>query len=299
MTDIGFIGIGLMGHGMARNLLAKGHGLTVMANRSRSRIDDLVGRGAREAKTPREVAAASDIVFTCVPTSEDVEALVHGDDGLLAGARPGFIHIDTSTANPVSTLKIAAAYRERGLRFADAPLARTPKEAQEGRLNVMVGADQALFDEILPVLKCFAENVFRVGDVGAGHTIKLINNFMAMTHATVVAEAVAAARATGVDLRALYDLISAGGANSGMFQMIMPYVLEGDASRLQFAIGNARKDLSYYNAMVTNAKAVGLLGAATLQTLTLANALGHGGDHVPHLTDLLTRLNGSQAGGSE
>ena len=108
MTRIGFIGIGLMGHGMAKNLIAKGHRLTVMANRSRERVDDLVARGAAEAGSPREVAAASEIVFTCVPTSDDVEGLVYGDRGILAGARDGLIHIDASTANPVSTLKIAA-----------------------------------------------------------------------------------------------------------------------------------------------------------------------------------------------
>ncbi|MFC5081286.1 NAD(P)-dependent oxidoreductase [Microvirga arabica] len=296
MTGIGIIGIGLMGHGMARNLIEKGHALTILANRSRERVDDLIARGATEAKTPRELAAATEIVLTCVPTSEDVEGIVYGDNGMLAGAREGFIHIDTSTANPVSTLKIAADYHARGLRFADAPLARTPKEAQEGRLNVMVGASQELFDEILPILKCFAENVFRVGDLGAGHKIKLINNFMAMSHASVVAEAVATARATGVDPKALYDLVSAGGANSAMFQMIMPYVLEGDASRLQFAIANARKDLSYFIAMANAAKTVGLVGPAVLQTLTLAYGLGHGHKLVPHLTDVLTQLDGRTQG---
>ncbi|KFG69862.1 NAD(P)-dependent oxidoreductase [Microvirga sp. BSC39] len=296
MTSIGFIGIGLMGHGMARNLIEKGHALTILANRSRERVDDLIARGATEAKTPRELAAATEIVLTCVPTSEDVEGIVYGDDGMLAGAREGFIHIDTSTANPVSTLKIAADYHARGLRFADAPLARTPKEAQEGRLNVMVGANPELFDEILPILKCFAENVFRVGELGAGHKIKLINNFMAMSHASVVAEAVATARATGVDPKALYDLVSAGGANSAMFQMIMPYVLEGDASRLQFAIANARKDLSYFIAMANAAKTVGLVGPAVLQTLTLAYGLGHGHKLVPYLTDVLTRLDGRTRG---
>jgi 3-hydroxyisobutyrate dehydrogenase-like beta-hydroxyacid dehydrogenase len=293
MANIGFIGIGLMGHGMAKNLIEKGHKLTVVANRSRERVDDLVGRGATEVDTPHEVAAASEIIFTCVPTSTDVEGLVYGDNGILSGAREGLIHVDTSTANPISTLKIAADYQTRGFRFADAPLTRTPKEAEEGRLNVMVGASVALFEEILPVLKCFAENVFHVGGVGAGHKIKLINNFIAMSHASVVAEAVAVARATGVDPKALYDLVSAGGANSAMFQMIMPYVLEGDPSRLQFAIGNARKDLAYFIAMVNDAKATGLIGPAVLQTLTIAGAMGNSGKHMPHLTDVLTQLNGS------
>ena len=293
MARIGFIGIGMMGHGMARNLMEKGHGLTVMANRSRERVDDLVARGAAEVRTPAEVARASDILFTCVPTSRDVEALVQGPDGILAGAAPGLIHVDTSTANPVSTMVLAEAYAQKGVRFVDAPLARTPKEAMEGRLNVMVGASEELFAEILPVLKCFAENVFHVGGLGAGHKIKLINNFIAMGHASIAAEAVSAARATGVDLKALYDLVSAGGANSAMFQMVMPYVLEGDGSRMQFAIGNARKDLAYFAAMANEARMTGLMAPAVLQTLTLATALGHGGEHIPKLTDILTGLNGT------
>lgn len=291
---VGFIGIGLMGHGMASNILAKGHDLVVMANRSRERIDDLVGRGAREVATPAEVAKASEIVITCVPSSADVEGLVYGDRGILAGAAAGLVHVDSSTANPVSTAKIAADYAARGLRFADAPLGRTPKEAAEGRLNVMLGADPALRDEIMPVLKCFAENVFHVGPVGAGHTIKLINNFMAMSHACVAAEAVAAARRAGLDLKVMFDLISAGGANSAQFQMIMPYALEGDASRLQFSIANARKDLAYYNAMATEGRLTGVVAPAVLQTLTLAQAMGLGGAFVPELTDLLSRLSGTE-----
>ena len=138
MVSIGFIGIGLMGHGMAKNLLEKGHRLTVVANRNRERVDDLVARGAVEVDTAREMAAASEIVFTCVPTSDDVESLAYGEKGILSGAREGLIHVDTSTANPISTAKIAADHQVRGFRFADAPLTRTPKEAEEGRLNGFV-----------------------------------------------------------------------------------------------------------------------------------------------------------------
>lgn len=296
---IGFIGLGLMGHGMASNLMAKGHSLTLLGTRSRANVADLVGRGARAVDTPAEVAAASDIVFTCVGSSADVEGLVYGETGILAGAKPGLIHVDTTTANPVSTARIAADYAARGLRFADAPLGRTPKEAAEGRLNVMLGADAALRDELMPVLKGFAENVFHVGPVGAGHTMKLINNFMAMSHACVVAEAATAAKSAGLDLKVMFDIISAGGANSGMFQMIMPWVMDGDASRLKFSIANARKDIAYYNAFASEKRLTGTVAPAVLQTFTLAAALGRGDQFVPRLADLMSELAGVEAGEGE
>ncbi|MEJ1161934.1 NAD(P)-dependent oxidoreductase [Prosthecomicrobium sp. N25] len=290
---IGFIGLGLMGHGMASNLLAKGHPLTLLGTHARANVADLVGRGASAVGTPAEVAAASEVVITCVRSSADVEGLVYGEDGILAGARPGLVHIDTTTANPVSTARIAADYAARGLRFADAPLGRTPREAAEGRLNVMLGADTALKDEILPVLRGFAENVFHVGPVGAGHTMKLINNFMAMSHACVAAEAVAAARAAGLDLKVMTDIISAGGANSAQFQMIMPWVVDRDPSRLQFTIANARKDLAYYGAFASENRLSGGVAPAVLQTLTLAAALGRGDQFVPRLADMLSDLAGA------
>lgn len=296
---IGFIGVGLMGHGMARNILEKGYELTVMGHRNRKPVDDLVGRGAKEAGTAAELARNSDIVFLCVTSSRQVEELVEGADGILAGARPGLIVVDTSTADPNSTLRLAEVLKAKEVRFADAPLARTPKEAEEGRLNVMIGADQALLDELRPVLETFADNIFHVGELGAGHKIKLINNFIALSHACIVAEAVTTARKVGVDLNKLYELISAGGANSNMFQMVMPWVLEGDYSRLQFAIRNAQKDLRYFNHMTDEAALALGVGPAVHHAFSLASAAGHGDDMVPQLADVLSQLNGLTVAGGK
>ena len=287
---IGFIGAGLMGHGMAKNILAKGYALTILGHRNRQPIDDLVGRGAKEAGSPADVARQSDIVFLCLPSSRQVEALMEGSDGLLAGASDGLIVIDSTTADPDSTLRLGETLAARNIRLVDAPLARTPKEAEEGRLNVMVGAEPQLFDEIRPVLEAFSENIFHIGPLGTAHKIKLINNFMALGNACIVAEAVSAARAVGVDLPTLHKLISAGGANSNMFQMLMPYVLEGDASGLQFAIRNAQKDLRYFNHMADNAAMALSVAPAVHHTLALANALGHGDEHMPKLTDVVGKL---------
>jgi 3-hydroxyisobutyrate dehydrogenase-like beta-hydroxyacid dehydrogenase len=294
---VGFIGVGLMGHGMARNILEKGHPLSILGHRNRQPVDDLIARGAREAASPAELAQTSDIVFLCVPSSRQVEALIEGENGILAGARAGLIIVDTTTADPNSTLRLGKLVASRGIRFVDAPLARTPKEAEEGRLNVMVGADPELFQEIRPVLETFAENIFHIGPLGAGHKIKLINNFIALGNASIVAEAVTAARKVGIELDALYKLVSAGGANSNIFQMVMPWVLNSDLSRMQFAIRNAQKDLRYFANMANEAQIAGSVAPAVHQTFSLAAALGHGEDFVPQLIDVLSELNGVGARG--
>src|SRR5258708_34225591 len=152
---VGFIGVGLMGHGLAKNIVEKGYALTVLGHRNRAPVDDLVGRGAVEAKNAAEVARRSDLVFLCVTGSPQVEAVMFGKDGLLEGLAAGTIVADSSTPEPDSTLKIAAAVEARGGRFVDAPLVRTPKEAEEGRLGVMTRGHPATLAAIRPVLETF------------------------------------------------------------------------------------------------------------------------------------------------
>lgn len=176
-TRIGFIGVGMMGHGMAKNLLQKGFAVTVVGHRNRKPVEVLVAKGASEAKSVAEAASQSDILWICVSTTPQVEAIVRE---ALNGARKGLIIIDSSTSEPDSTLRLAEECRAKGVTFVDAPLNRTPKEAEEGRLNVMVGADDATVAVIKPALQAIAENIFHAGPVGSGHKIKLLNNFLAM-----------------------------------------------------------------------------------------------------------------------
>ncbi|MER2537422.1 MAG: NAD(P)-dependent oxidoreductase [Rhizobiaceae bacterium] len=288
---IGFIGLGLMGHGMAKNLVEKGHQLSIIGNRNRAPVEDLVSRGAKEVKKPSELAATCDIVFTCVPASTDVEAIVYGADGFLKSARPGLVHVDCTTANPTSTLKIAADYAAHGVQLVDAGLARGPDNAEAGTLNLIVGAEAGLLEDIRPVLLCCAENIFHVGPTGAGHRTKLINNFIAMGMAGLFADALTAARATNVDLSALYEVISAGGNNSAIFQIMAKSAMDGDASRLKFSIGNARKDMSYFVGMASDAGMVSLFGPAVLQAFTLATLNGQSDGFVPSISDVLAQLN--------
>jgi 3-hydroxyisobutyrate dehydrogenase-like beta-hydroxyacid dehydrogenase len=291
--NIGFIGIGMMGHGMAKNLLAKGYALTFKANRNRANLEDLLALGAKEAKTNAECARAADVVFICVTGSPQVEEIVYGKDGVLEAARPGLRVVDTSTAEPSSTARIRADLAARGAKLVDAPLARTPKEAEEGRLNTMVGADADDFHSLEPVLRAFCENIFHVGPPGSGHTLKLVNNMLAMSVACATAEAIAVAAKAGIDLGKAYDVISAGGVNSGVFQMMTAKPLkDGDLSSFKFGIANAHKDLGYYSRMAAGLPLASPVGAATHQSLVRACAMGYGDKLVTSLLEVQEKLAG-------
>jgi 3-hydroxyisobutyrate dehydrogenase-like beta-hydroxyacid dehydrogenase len=291
---IGFIGIGLMGHGMAKNLVAKGHPLAFLVHRNRSNIQDLLDAGAKEAKSVKALAEGADIVFVCVTGTPQVEGNVYGEGGLLAVCRSGTTVVDSSTAEPDSTLRIRADFAAKGVEFVDAPLARTPREAEAGKLNTMVGATPEAFARLKPVLECFAENVIHAGPPGAGHQIKLVNNFLALGNACLISEALAAAARVGLDLEVLYKLISAGGANSNMFQMLVPKALQGDFTGLLFALDNARKDLRYYTHMTETAPVASPIADAMHGTLLAAVQLGFGDKYVPSLIEAHEKLNGFQ-----
>ena len=290
---IGFIGVGLMGHGMAKNLVEKGFPTTVLGHKNRAPVEDLVKRGAREAKNVSELVKASEIIFLCVTGSPQVEDLIYRKGGILEGAVSGQVVVDTSTSLPGSSLKIAADLKAKSVRFVDAPLTRTPVEAEQGRLNTMVGADDATFREIEPVLKAFCENIFHVGEVGAGHKIKLINNCAAIGQMVLIAEALTACAKLGVDPKKYFALVSTGAANSGIFQMLAGKAVDGDFGGLKFGLANALKDVRYYNQMAMEFGVAGAMAAATLQTLTQAVNLGFGGpEHlVASLVPAVAKLN--------
>jgi 3-hydroxyisobutyrate dehydrogenase-like beta-hydroxyacid dehydrogenase len=278
---------------MARNLLAKGHSLTLAVHRNRDRVADLLAAGATEAASAKEVAAASDLVFICVTGSPQVEASVNGANGLLAGAHAGLMIVDCSTSEPDSTARLREQCAASGVPFIDAPLSRTPVEAEAGRLNVMVGADKSVFECLQPILACFAENIFHVGGPGAGHTIKLLNNFIAQAVCTATAEAFAVGQRAGLDLKALVDLVSVGPVNSGLFQA-MAKTLQGQMDGLKFELDNARKDVRYYTHLAEGLAIPTVMGEAVHQSLVLASALGHGRKFVPSLVEAQEQLTGAK-----
>ena len=290
---VGFAGTGLMGRGMAKNILAAGYPLAVVAHRSRAPVEDLVSRGATELPRYRQLAAESDLVLICVTGTPEVESIIHGPDGLLDGAHAGLIVVDCSTSEPASSARIAAALAERGASFVDAPLARTPVEAEAGRLNTMVGASQVDFARVQPVLAACCENIFHMGPAGAGHKTKLIYNLITMGYAALISEALCACAATGVDLGRFAELVSAGGANSGIFQLIVPKAIEhGDCSGLNFSLANAEKDLRYYNRMADAVPLSGMLGRAVQHALIQGLNLGYADGFVGDLLHVQEKLNG-------
>jgi 3-hydroxyisobutyrate dehydrogenase-like beta-hydroxyacid dehydrogenase len=290
---IGFIGIGLMGHGIAKNLVTKGFPLTVRVNRNRAPLADLLAAGAKEVPTNADVARNADIVFLCVTGAPQVEEIVNGKDGIASVARKGLVVVDTSTSEPATTARMREALAAQGVRFVDAPLARTPVEAEQGRLNIMVGADDATFAELKPVLAAFCENIIHAGPAGHGIVLKLINNFIAQAIATATAEALAAAAKSGLSIRKLHEVISAGAVNSGIFQMMVGRMLDGgDLTGLKFTLVNAMKDLRYYTHFAEALPVSAIMGEAVHQSLVNANLLGFGEKYVASLIEAQEKLNG-------
>lgn len=288
---VGFIGLGLMGHGMAKNLVGKGFPLTIRVHRNRKPAEDILAAGAKEAKTNAELARASDVVILCVTGSPQVEEIVYGENGMLGVGRDGLVVVDTSTAEPASTAKIRGDLARKGTVYVDAPLARTPKEAEEGRLNTMVGADEATFARLRPVLSAYCENIVHAGPPGHGHMLKLVNNFMAMSIATAVAEACATCAKAGVSIAKLHELVSAGAVNSGIFQLMVGKMLEsGDLTGLKFTLVNAMKDLRYYTHFAESLPTPAIVGEAVHQSLVNANLLGFGDKFVASLIEAQEKL---------
>jgi len=282
---IGFVGLGLMGAAMCSRLLDKGYPLTVLGNRARANIEAAVARGAREAVNGKDLAGKSDIVMLCMDTSRSVEARMYGEEGVIAGLKPGAVVIDFGTSLPQSTRSIGEAVAAAGGTYLDAPLGRTPSHALEGKLNIMCAGDEAAYAKVHPVLADFGENIFHLGKLGSGHTIKLINNFFAMTMASAMAEAFAMADVAGIERQKLYDVMSAGPLHSGMMDFIKAYAVDGKPDMLAFTIRNARKDVGYYQTMVEDAGAASIVSTATKLTLNLALAQAFGDRNVPEIVD--------------
>lgn len=283
---IGMIGVGLMGHGIASSLLRHDFPLAFLDHPGNQPTADLVAAGARAATSGAALAAASDVVILCVTGSPEVEDALFRDDGVLAGLRPGAVVIDCSTAMPSSTARIAAAIVAAGAGFLDAPMTRTPKEAAEGRLNLIVGGDPALFAECRPLLACFAENIVHAGPVGSGHALKLLHNYVSLGFAAVLAEALACARRAGIDSEVLLQVLAKGGGGGVVLERLRPFIETRDDSGFRFTIANAQKDMGYYAEMAGELGAVRITAEAVRETYARA-AEGHARSTVPTLIDLL------------
>lgn len=289
---VGFIGVGLMGQGMARNLLDKGFPLTVMGHRNRKPVEELVAAGAAEAKTPKELAERATIIFLCVTGSAQVEAVVNGPDGIVAGARPGTVIVDCSTSDPGSTVKLAAELEAKGLHLCDAPLGGTPAQAALGQLSAMVGAAPEVFQRIKPACEAWAQKVVHLGPVGDGHKMKLLNNFLSMGYAAIYSEALTLAQKIGITPQTFNSVVAGSRMDCGFYQTFMKYVLERDRDAHKFTLVNALKDVRYLEGVANAAGIANPIGNAVKNSYASAVANGRAEDYVPMLSDWIASQNG-------
>ena len=290
---VGIIGVGLMGHGIARNILKHGHELMALEHPGNQPMDDLLEAGAKTESTASALARQSDVIILCVTGSPEVEAVLSGGSGVLQGLRPGAIVVDCSTAIPSSTERMAALVQAAGGLFVDAPMTRTVQHAHEGRLNLLVGGDVAVLDKVMPVLRCFAENVFHAGTIGAGHRLKLLHNFVSLGSVSLLAEAAACAERGGIRPELFVEVLASGGGAGIALDRLKPYILSGDSSTLQFFMANALKDLRYYVQMASDSSAAHRIGDAVSATLDAAVQQGGPRALVPELVSLLAQSGAS------
>ena len=284
---IGMIGIGLMGHGIAWNIANAGYGLTILDHPGNQPVDDLRGMGVQVAPRIADVAQAADIILLCVTGSPQVEAILTGDDGVVAHLRPGTIVVDCSTALPESSRRMAAAIAAAGGQFLDAAMTRLPQHARAGTLNLLIGGDPALLERVRPLLDTFSENITHIGGVGSGHLMKLMHNYVSLGFVALLAEVAAHGQKAGLEMATLIDVLAQGGGGGTALQRISPFLLEGNAASMPFSISNAAKDLGYYREAAEASGVQRAIAEAVSQTLNGAVSSGHGQDYVPQLAALL------------
>jgi 3-hydroxyisobutyrate dehydrogenase-like beta-hydroxyacid dehydrogenase len=289
MENIGLVGVGLMGHGIASNIVKHGHPLSVLEHPGNQPLDALKAAGVKTFATASELAAAVDVVILCVTGTPQVEAVLLGETGVLKGMRPGTVVIDCSTALPDSTERLAKIVAEAGGRFMDAAMTRTPKEAAEGRLNLLVGGDAELFRDCRPLLACFAENITHAGPVGAGHRMKLLHNYVSLGSVALIAEAAACAERAGVDPEVFIDVLVKGGGGGTALERLRPFLLNKDPSGLRFAMSNAQKDLGYYTAMAEASHSARSIAEGVRRTFDGAVQAGNGEALLPELVAVLAK----------
>ena len=292
-VTVGFIGLGIMGRPMARNLLKAGYPL-VVHSRSAGPVEELVRLGAKSAKNPQEVAERSQVIVTMLPNSPDVEAVALGPHGLHEGVTAGTIFVDMSTISPLVSQKIAAELQKKGVRMLDAPVSGGEKGAMEGTLSIMVGGDRAVFDEMLPIFQALGKTITHLGPIGSGGFVKLANQIIVAINLTAIAEALTLAGKAGLDRELTIKALSGGLAGSRCLEQKAPNYLAHEFTP-GFKVDLHLKDLGL---IMEAGRALGVPLPTTAVVQELFNALrvkGRGGlDHSGIIT-LLEELAGIEA----
>ncbi|MEY3669926.1 MAG: NAD(P)-dependent oxidoreductase [Burkholderiaceae bacterium] len=268
MIRVGLIGVGIMGQGIAFNLVTKGFPVALLDHPGNQPLDELTAAGARVCASLSEIAEQASVIILCVTGAPEVEAILSGAGGLAERLGPGSIVIDCSTSLPSTTLRMAALLQDRGAAFLDAPMTRLAKEAREGRLNLLVGGDPEVLAAVRPVLQAFAENITLVGPVGAGHRMKLLHNYVSLGFMTLLAEAAAHAATAGVDAETFVDVLEKGGGAGAALKRLTPPIVSGATDSVPFAVGNALKDIRYYLQMARDMQVSSGVAEAVAEALS-------------------------------
>jgi len=284
---VGMIGIGLMGQGIAHNVIRSGYPLCLLDHPGNQPIDALVAAGAQVCGTPAEVARRAEAVILCVTGAPQVETVLTGADGVLGGLRPGAVVIDCSTSLPDTSTRMAAMLKSLGADFLDAAMTKLPQHAQAGTLNLLCGGEAEVLERVRPILETFSESIVHVGPVGAGHRMKLLHNYVSIGFMALLAEVAAHAHQAGLDPAVLVDVLTRGGGGGAALQRMTPFVTQGDPSNVPFFLSNAAKDLGYYCEMAAHTGVPHGIAGAVSQTLQDAVRAGHGGAYLPQLAALL------------
>jgi 3-hydroxyisobutyrate dehydrogenase-like beta-hydroxyacid dehydrogenase len=289
---IGIIGIGLMGHGIATNVQKSGWKLNFLIHDGNQNTDNLTAAGAKAYTSGEALAANSEIIIICVTGTPQVENVLYHEQGVLAGIKKNTVIIDCSTSLPASTIEIAKRVEATGGLFLDAPMTRTPKEAAEGRLNLLVGGDKELAKQHLPLMQSYAEKIVYCGPVGSGHTLKLLHNYVSLGFSTVLAEAAASSADAGIDPEVLINVLSSGGGKGAILDRLTPYITSGDNSNFRFSIANAHKDISYYLSMVNESTSGNHAAKGINHVLNEAVLTNHAESTLPELISILQKNKG-------
>lgn len=297
MVQIGFVGLGIMGRGMARNLLDKGFDVTVW-NRTASKMDEFIADGATAVESPKAIAESCEIIMICVSDTPDVEAVVYGDEGILAGISEGKLVIDHSTISPHTTLELAQAINEKDAFWLDAPISGGSEGAEKGTLSIMIGGDAEQFEYAKPYLEAFGKTITHVGKQGAGQMVKLVNQILVVVNCMAVSEAMLFAEAGGLDLQATLAAVEGGAAGSWMLSNRGSQMIVRDW-RPGFTIDLQQKDLRLV------LEAADQLGVPVLATSMIFNlyrtlqqqGLGEEGNH--GLVKALEKMTGFELGSAD
>ncbi len=298
MADrVGFLGPGLMGKGIVKNLLKKGFPVTVFAHRTGLNLDDLKQAGAAVSTSLAEVGETSSRVLLCVPSSKEVEAAILGPEGLLGSMGAGSVVIDLSTSYPASTRMLAERLAERKIAILDAPMTGTPVHANAGELNLMVGGDKAIYTQCQPIFQAIAKNIFYVGPTSHGNIVKLINNFLGQVSNAAVAEVLPLAAKAGIDFKALYDVVRVSGGNSRVFEGTVPMICKREFP-VTFEIRLAHKDMNYVSALGRELNVPLPMVNSLLNVLDLAKATGLGRENTNALVKMFEQISKVEVRGS-